>query len=162
MSAPATDVAVIGLGNVVLSDDGLGVHAVRRLRDRGAWPPDVAMIEGGTAGLLLLPHLADSRRVILVDAIERGAAPGTLVSLDADGLGDAFAAGMTAHDVGLRDLLGAARLSGAWPEEVVLHGIQPGSMTIGTALTPPVAAAVDALVDRIAAELAAWAGVEAP
>ena len=71
----AADVVVIGVGNVVLSDDGLGVHAVRRLAERH----DVAgveIVEGGTAGLLLLPCLADARRAIVVDAIDTGAAPG--------------------------------------------------------------------------------------
>ena len=60
------------------------------------------------------------------------------------------------HDVGLRDLLGAARLSGAWPEQLVLHGVQPDSIALGTELTPTVAAALDGLVDNIACELAGW------
>jgi hydrogenase maturation protease len=65
----AADTVVIGLGNVILSDDGLGVHAVRRLRERPELDADTELVEGGTAGLLLLPYLEDARRVILVDAI---------------------------------------------------------------------------------------------
>jgi hydrogenase maturation protease len=148
------NVVVIGIGNVVLSDDGLGVRAVRRLRERH----DVAgvdVVEGGTAGLLLLPRLADAQRVIVVDAIDVGARPGTLVRLDGDDWEQAFATGMTVHDVGLADLLRAARLSGAWPRELVLHGAQPGSTAVGTELTAAIAACLDPLVDRISAELAA-------
>jgi hydrogenase maturation protease len=150
------DTVVIGLGNVVLSDDGLGVHTVRRLRDR-CWLADrVELIEGGTAGLLLLPHLADARRVIIVNAIDTGAPAGTLVRLPGEDWASAFAIRITPHDVGLRDLLGAARLSGAWPRQLVLHGVQPASTAIGTELSAPVEAALDPLVCAIVAELTAW------
>ena len=151
---PAT--VVIGLGNVVMSDDGLGVHAVRRLRERYELDGEVECVEGGTAGLLLLPLLADARRVIIVDAIDASAAPGTLVRLDGEDWSSAFAVRMTPHDVGLADLLGAAQLSGMWPERLALHGVQPSSTTIGTELSTPVAAAIDLLVDQVAEELGTW------
>jgi len=147
---------VIGLGNVVCSDDGVGVQAVARLRERLVSQPDLTLVEGGTAGMLLLPHLADAERAIIVDAIDIGAEPGTLVRLSGDQFASAFSVGTTVHDVGLRDLLSAARLSGAWPEQLVLHGVQPGSTALGTDLTPTVAAALDGLVDSVAGELAAW------
>lgn len=144
---------VIGIGNVARSDDGLGVHVIRQLRRR----PDVAgveLIEGGTAGLMLLPLLADADRAIIIDAIAFGAPAGTLVRLDrAEG---AFATGMTAHDLGLADLLDAMRLSDATPSELVLHGAQPESTAMGTDLSAPVTAAVAALMDAIDADLLAW------
>ena len=149
-------IVVIGIGNVVRSDDGVGVHAAARLRERLGSQPDATLVEGGTAGLLLLPHLADARRAIIIDAIDVGAEPGTLVRLAGDEFASTFSAGATVHDVGLRELLGAARLSGAWPEQLVLHGVQPGSTALGTELTPTVAAALDGLVDSIAGELAGW------
>lgn len=152
----AADTVVIGLGNVILSDDGLGVHAVRRLRERYVLGEEVELIEGGTAGLLLLPHLADARRAILVDAIEAGAAPGTLTRLKGEDWTSAFSIRMTPHEVALEDLLGAAQLRGAWPEELVLLGEQPGLITLGTELSAAVAAALDPLVDAIAAQLTAW------
>jgi hydrogenase maturation protease len=156
MMTGALDTVVIGLGNVVLSDDGLGVHAVNRLRHRFAIGGDVELVEGGTAGLLLLPYLADARRVIIIDAIDVGARAGTLVRLDGKEWARAFDVRMTPHDVGLVDLLGAAELSGAWPEQLVLHGAQPSCTAIGTELTDTVGAALDPLVDAIAAELAGW------
>lgn len=156
MNAARRGTVVIGVGNVVLSDDGLGVHAVRRLRELHDFGDAVELVEGGTAGLLLLPHLADALRVIVVDAIDAGAAPGTLFRLEGEGRGEAFPAGSTPHEVGLRDLLGAARLSGAWPERLVLHGAQPASTAVGTELTAPLAAVLDRLVRRLADELVAW------
>ena len=107
--SPRSGTVVIGLGNVVLSDDGLGVYAAQRLRDRGELADDVEVIEGGTAGLLLLPHLADARRALVIDAIDTGAPAGTLVRLDGEAWASAFEVRMTPHDIGLVDLLGAAR-----------------------------------------------------
>jgi hydrogenase maturation protease len=150
------DTVVIGLGNVVMCDDGLGVHAVRRLRERTAVAEGVEVIEGGTAGLLLLPHLADARRAILVDAIDTGSCPGTFTRLSGEDWMGAFSLRMTPHEVALEDLLGAARLKQVWPEELVLLGLQPGTIALGAELSPPVAAALDDLVDAIAAELVAW------
>ena len=149
-------VTVIGLGNVVCSDDGLGVHAVRRLRAAHRLPPGVEFIEGGTAGLLLLPHLADADEAVLVDAVDVGAVPGTLVRLEGRELDLAAAGGTTVHDVGLVDLLRAARFSGTMPRRLVLHGAQAGSTAIGTTLSPPVFGALDRLVARLTAELHAW------
>ena len=150
------DTVVIGLGNVVMSDDGLGVHAVRRLRERYAVAEGVEVVEGGTAGLLLLPHLADARRAILVDAIDSGTCPGTMTCLSGEDWMSAFSIRMTPHEVALEDLLGAARLKEVWPEELVLLGLQPGPIALGTELSRPVAAALDELVDAIAAQLIAW------
>jgi hydrogenase maturation protease len=145
---------IIGVGNVVLGDDGLGVHAVRRLRERHALP-GVELVEGGTAGLLLLGHFAASRPTFVVDAVDADAPPGTLVRLEGAECERALVTGRTVHDVGLADLLAAALITGAWPQRLVLHGVQPGSMAVGTELSPAVAAALDRLVDRIAIEVGA-------
>jgi hydrogenase maturation protease len=147
---------VIGAGNVVLSDDGAGVHAVRRLRARWALPDDIEVVEGGTAGLLLLPHLADAERAILVDAMDAGDSPGAIRRLDGAAVALPFATRWTPHDTGLADLLGAAALAGVLPEELVIVAVQIGSTALGTEMTPAVAAALDPLVDTIAAQLAAW------
>jgi hydrogenase maturation protease len=150
------DTAVIGLGNVVMSDDGLGVHAVNRLQARFDLGEEIEVVEGGTAGLLLLPYLADAGRVIIVDAIDLGAHPGTLVRLDGKDWASAFQVRLTPHDIGLVDLLGAAEISGAWPQQLVLHGAQPSCTTIGTELTDAVSGALEALVDAIATDLTQW------
>jgi len=154
--SPRPQILVIGLGNVVLSDDGVGVHAVRRLRERTPPAGGVTLVEGGTAGLLLLPHLADAERAILIDAIDTGAPAGTLVRLEGQDWPTAFATRVTVHDVGLRDLLGAAQLTGALPQQLVLHGVQPASTSIGVELSAPVAGALEQLISAVQADLAAW------
>jgi hydrogenase maturation protease len=150
------DTVVIGLGNVVLSDDGLGVHIVHRLRERYQFEDRVELVEGGTAGLLLLPHLADARRAIIVDAIDTGAPAGTLVRFAGEQCWRAFELHLTPHEVGLRDLLGAAQLTGSWPSQLVLHGAQPACTALGTELSEPVAAVLDPLAGAVMADLVGW------
>ncbi len=144
---------VIGTGNVVRSDDGAGVHAVRLLR---GLPEDVEVVEGGTAGLLLLPLLAGAQRAILIDAYDAGDPPGTLRRLDGRAVALPFAARLTPHDAGLADLLGAAVLTDALPAELVLFGIQVSSTALGTDLTPAVAGALDRLAEAVAEQLRRW------
>jgi hydrogenase maturation protease len=149
------DTVVIGLGSVVLSDDGLGVHAVRRLRKRAGIANGVDLIEGENDGALLL-RLARARRAIIVDAIDAGLPPGEIVRMEGKDWADAVSIRMTPHEVALDELLGAAELNGAWPEELVLLGAQPGSIALGNQPSPAVAARLDALVAAIEDELRAW------
>ena len=154
MSLPPSGVVVIGIGNIIRSDDGLGIRAIRRLRQRHRLRPEVDLIEGGTAGLLLLPYIAAARRAIIIDAINIGAPAGTLIRLAE--VQRVFAKGLTPHDVGLADLLDAARLADVWPETLILHGAQPASTAIGTELTAAVDASLEPLADAIEAELSVW------
>ena len=83
---------VLGLGNVAQADDGLGIHAVRELLARYHLPPEVEVIEGGTAGLLLVPVLSDADRAVIVDAIDLGAMPGDASSARRPGVVNGFPA----------------------------------------------------------------------
>ena len=156
MTPGRAGIAILGLGNVALTDDGLGVHAVRRLREAHDLPSGVAAVEGATAGLLLLPLVADAERVIVVDAIDAGAPPGTRVRLDGGEVLSAFDSVLTPHALGLTDLLRAARLTGAWPLHLVILGLQPACTGIGTELSPALELGLDGLVHQIAEELASW------
>jgi hydrogenase maturation protease len=147
---------VLGLGNVAQADDGLGIHAVRQLLDRYELPFGVEVVEGGTAGLLLVPALADADRAVIVDAIDLGAAPGTLHRLDGVEWSTAFLARLTPHDAGLGDLLGATALAGALPAQLLLLGLQPERIGWGCEPTSTVAAAIPLLVDALVDELRGW------
>ena len=147
---------VLGLGNVAQSDDGLGIHAVRELLARYDLPPGVEVVEGGTAGLLLVPALSDADRAVIVDAIDLAAVPGTLHRLEGRSWSTAFLPRLTPHDAGLSDLLGAAALAGALPAELLLLGVQPEQIGWGCEPTSTVAAAIPMLVDALVGELRAW------
>src|SRR5579884_1507862 len=142
---------ILGLGNLILSDDGLGVRALRRLMDDPRLPPDVVLVDGGTLGLELLSLAAGSERLIVLDAVDHGRPPGSAIRLSGAELGG-LPGGGSVHQLGLIDLLHALRLLGQEPAEVVLLGLQPERITLGTELTARVAAALDELVEAAVRE----------
>ena len=152
----STATIVLGLGNIAQADDGLGIHAVRRLLARYDLPPEVDVVEGGTAGLLLVPMLSDADRAVIVDAIDLAAVPGTLHRLEGREWSTAFLGRLTPHDAGLSDLLGATALGGTLPAELLLLGLQPERIGWGCEPTSTVTDAIPALVDALVDALRDW------
>lgn len=146
---------VLGLGNVLLEDDGVGSAAVARLRERYDWPETVQVLDGGTLGLSLLPWVEQADTLILVDAVRTDDAPGSIVRLDGDEVGPAVATRLSPHQVGVADLLEGARWRGRYPARVVLIGLVPASMELAVGLSQAVGPALEALVERVAREAAA-------
>ncbi len=153
--------AILGLGNLIQGDEALGGRVVAELVDHPealaalADPAAVALIDGGTVGLGLVPHLVGLDGLVVVDVVDTGALAGTLVDLDgADVLSHAPVMGV--HELGAEELLGALLFMDALPRRVRVVGIQPAAITLGTELSPPVAAAVPALLAAVARHLAAW------
>jgi hydrogenase maturation protease len=144
--APA-EVLVLGVGNLLVGDEGLGVHAVRAL-EQETWPPHVRLIDGGTGGLHLLELLRGHARIVLIDATRDGAPPGTVAQFRARLPAD-FPVALGAHDIGLRDLIAAAALLGPLPEiEVITVSVaELKPMTMD--LSPPVAAALPEVSRRV-------------
>jgi len=138
-------VLVLGIGNVLLSDDGAGVHVVRVLADmqnRGGIAKAIALRDGGTIGLSLLTDLEDFSAFIAIDATEMHSAPGTVRSFVGPDMDRQLGGNKrSSHEVALADLIGAAHLSGCAPERRALVGIQPASTDWGLAPTEAVAAA---------------------
>jgi len=147
---------VLGLGNILLSDEGLGVRVVQRLGESYRFPPEVSVMDGGTLGLDLLPHLDEIDHLLVIDALEMGEEPGTIARLVGDEVPASLSVKISPHQMGLADLLAAARLQGLYPQEVVVLGMQPGSTDTGLYLSPSVEAQVDRLVDKAVTELKAW------
>jgi hydrogenase maturation protease len=147
-------VVVLGLGNVLLADDGAGVAALHLLAREYDPPPGVRFLDGGTLGLALLDLLEPDSTLILVDAVRTDAAPGTVVVFEGEDVEDAAAARLSVHQIGVADLLAAARLLGRTPKRVVLAGVVPASMELSIERTPAVAAALPELVSVVVAELA--------
>ncbi len=114
------------------------------------------MIDGGTLGLDLLAYVENAQRLVVVDALELRAEPGTVTRLEGEQVPAFFAHKVSVHQMGLVDLLGAAKLTGHTPEELVLWGVQPATLAPGLELSPLVQAQVDALVENVLAELARW------
>jgi len=148
---PATYV-VLGLGNTLHTDDGLGPQTIERLRSDPRVPEDVALIEGGTLGLELLTYIWDCSCLLVLDAVDVGQPPGTLVRMSSQELQTLPGRG-SVHQLGVSDLLVALRILANRTPEVVLLGVQPASTEWGTELSPAVAAVLPALADAAIAEV---------
>jgi hydrogenase maturation protease len=155
-------ILVLGIGNLVMSDDGVGVRVVQRLAERYRFPAGVTLLDGGTLGLDLLPRLEGVTRLLVVDAVETGKAPGTVVRLFGDEIPLALETKLSPHQMGLKDLLTVATLQDFDPEEMVLWGVQPEHIGMGMELSPAVAAQLDVLEENTLRELDRWGVVTAP
>jgi len=152
VTAPSTRLLVLGLGNPLCGDDGLGVAAVAELARRYQPPAGAVVLDGGTLGLSLLPFLEDAEDAILVDAVRGDGPPGALVRLAGADVRPAVEARLSVHQVGVSDLIGAADLLGRLPRRLVLVGLVPATLDLGLGLSPAVAAALPALVAAVAAQ----------
>lgn len=152
-------ILVLGLGNTLMTDDAFGPRLAGALAERYALPPGVTALDGGTLGLDLLPRLEGVEKLLILDVLEMGAAPGTVFRLDGEEVPRAFANKLSVHQMGVQDLLAVAELQGHLPAELVVWGVQPGSVEVGLELTPAVAATVEAVLAGVADELRRW-GVE--
>jgi hydrogenase maturation protease len=147
---------VLGLGNILLRDEGVGVRVIERLQALYDFPPEVQVLDGGTMALDLLSYVEDAARLLVIDALEMGAAPGTIARLEGDAVPAFLSIKISPHQMGLADILAAARLRDLYPQELVLWGVQPGTLGAGLELSAPVAAQVDVLVEKALAELQRW------
>jgi hydrogenase maturation protease len=146
---------VLGLGNLVHSDDGLGVHAIQSLTLDSRVPADVVLMDGGTQGLNLLPHISAFERLLVIDALDVGEPPGTLVRLEGKALQN-LPGKASVHQLGFADLLVALDLLGELPEEIVLLGVQPLSTDWGTELSAPLRDVLTRLQDVVFEQLETW------
>lgn len=168
MSRPDGPLLVLGIGNVLLRDEGVGVRVVRELEDladRGAahLPEGTSLVDGGTRGLDLLPLITDARAVVIVDAVDLGLAAGAVDVVRGDALfGDvpsgaavsgARGGAASAGPNGVRGLLDLARLMGTPPAAVSLVGVQPSEIAVGTELTEVVQLALPAAVATTLSEI---------
>jgi hydrogenase maturation protease len=152
-----TETLVLGLGNILLGDEGVGVRVVERLLEQYDFPEGVRVMDGGTLGLDLLPYVEDASRLLVVDAVQARKPPGTLVRMAGDEIPVFLdASKVSPHQEGLQDLLAVAVLKGHLPGEVVFWGVQVESLGVGLDLSEAVAGQVDALAGRVLAELARW------
>lgn len=145
-------ILVLGLGNILLRDEGVGVRVVEAMQDIEL-PPDVELFDGATAGLDLLDVLADRRTVIVIDAVEGDSPPGTVLRLHPDDLLPGDGPGVSLHETGLMETLAVARQLGTAPPEVIVFGIRPQEVGYGLTLSPPIAGLVPRIVELIVAEL---------
>jgi hydrogenase maturation protease len=149
-------IAVLGLGNLMRTDDAVGMLALQRLRADPRFPTTVPLIEGGTLGLDLLYPLEGITHLLALDAIDSGAAPGTLLRYGKDEIAD-LPISKSVHLLGFSDLVGSMRLIESEPSEIIVLGVQPQFTGWGTELTSTVELALATLVECAIGQITRWA-----
>jgi hydrogenase maturation protease len=150
---------VLGIGNTLLSDEGVGIHALRFLAHRYPRLRDVELLDGGTLSFTLAEPIARADGLIVVDAARLDAAPGTVGRFEGEAM-DRYLKGKrgSVHEVGLADLLDMSRLTGDMPERRCLIGVQPGSLDWGERPTAEVEAVIPAVAGMVLETIRGWTG----
>jgi hydrogenase maturation protease len=149
-------ITVLGLGNILLSDEGIGVHAVNAIKERYACPPEVEIVDGGTMGLDLLPIFETSEKVLIIDAVDFGKEPGHVGILEGNQIPSALNSKLSVHHIGLNDVLFAAKLMNDNPPEVYLVGMQPKSLDVGLDMTSEIRVKLDTIIALAVQKLKEW------
>ncbi len=149
-------VSLIGLGNLLLRDEGIGIHAVRAMEARNLALCGLEIVDGGTAGLDLLPYIEGRDHVLFVDAVNFGKDPGYIGVLENEQIAAMFTWKDSQHHTGLADVLAAAQLLDASPRDICLIGIQPHIIETGVELSDLLQAKLSLLPALILAKLRDW------
>jgi hydrogenase maturation protease len=146
------NILILGLGNILLKDEGVGVRVVEKIKDM-ALPPDVEVMDGGTMGLDLQYYIEGRKKVIVVDAVQAGDAPGTMYRFTDNNIADKKSLLRSAHGFDFADALKLSEFFKKKPGEVVFIGIEPESLDEGMELTPTIEKRVPALIELVMREL---------
>lgn len=153
-------IVVLGVGNVLLRDEGVGVKVVEALSREYTFPDNVSLVDGGTQGLRLMGTIQEADHLIVVDAVLGGGTPGTIYRLERDDLPKGLRMKQSAHDSDLIEALNLCSLIDQSPQSVVVIGIEPESITpFGLELSESVEGKVPDLIQRVIDELSTF-GIE--
>lgn len=158
--APA--ITVLGIGNILLRDDGVGIRALEALRRDFSFGGNVTLIDGGTTIFHNMGIFAGAEKMIVFDAVKLDGPPGTVYAFNSDEYRVKMPRKATSHDVGVLNTLSMMELIGQKPPEVIIIGVQPKEYdTWSEELTPEVTAAIPEMIRRAVAQLAKWGSVPA-
>lgn len=153
MSSVRFRVVVLGIGNILLSDEGVGVRAIEALRQRFELPAEVEVIDGGTSAMELLDELSRARLLIVVDAVKAGRPPASIVHLTGAEVPVFFRSKLSPHQIGLSDVLASLDLLGEAPQKTIIVGVEPVSLRLGMELSAEVQAIMPDVLELLVADL---------
>jgi hydrogenase maturation protease len=148
-------VLLLGMGNILLEDEGLGIRALEVLQRDYVFPPGVELLDGGTTGMGLLDDIGGREHLLVLDAVQTGEPPGTLVTMHGDEVPVYFGIRVTPHQLGLADVLATLELSGEQPGSVTVLGLVPESLELTLELSGLIRSRLGSLVEAAVAELEA-------
>jgi hydrogenase maturation protease len=154
LGSPYKRILILGVGNLLLSDEGVGVHIAQRMMKMD-WPPEVQVVEGGTDGFGLVNVITEADRMILIDAVKGGGQPGSIYRFDIDDCPpypDLFKTSV--HQISILEVINLSSLIGSIPHTTII-GIEPVCLEMGMELSPPIAKKVPKVIQMVKEEVEA-------
>lgn len=152
-------IVILGLGNPLFQDEGVGVHAIAHLM-QNPFSEQVELVDGGTDGMKLLPVIQRADRLLILDAIRyEGARPGELILLRNEEIPVGLYHKLSQHQFGFQEALALSKIMGWQPEEMFLAGIVPQNVNWGVELSPAVEAALPSLYEAVRHQVNSWEAV---
>lgn len=155
-SPTAQKITILGIGNTLFSDEGVGIHLLPILEKELRNFENIEIIEGLTDGIKLLGPVEDAENLIIVDAINAGKEGGTIISLKGDDIPNYYGIKMSVHQMGFQEVLLAAKLQERYPKRVIMFGMQPTSLELGVELTETNHAKLGDLAKVVIDQVKAW------
>jgi hydrogenase maturation protease len=154
------DILVLGIGNTMLKDEGIGVRVAEKMMEMSL-PPEVEVMDGGIKGLDLLYYIEGRKKVIVVDAVKAGAPPGTLFRFTDNDLAAKKGIMRSAHGIDFSDVIAVARFTGTKPAEVIFLGVEPYDLSVSMELSPKIEEMVPVLINLVMKEIDAYLNQQA-
>lgn len=151
-----SEITVLGVGNIILTDEGFGVRAVEFLAANYEFPDNVRLVDGGTLGAELTQYITGTKKLLVIDSINGGKTPGTKFRFEDDAIAEHFQEKLSVHEVGIQDVLALLTLTGKKIPKIVVLGAQPYDVSAGVGLTDGMMRLLPEIVGEALAELAAW------
>ena len=147
---------VLGIGNILNRDEGLGVHALKQMDTLIESMPEFEFLDGGVLGLNLLMVVEDCSHLLILDAVNAGQQPGTVIELEKEQIPLYAGINLSQHQTTFQEVLGLAKIRGLLPEYLHLVGIQPLDISIGLGLSPEIEQAIQEMINRTVLVLEQW------
>lgn len=149
-------IVVLGVGNILLTDEGLGVHVVEDLKANYNFTPHISLIDGGTMGMELLTYMRGMKKILLIDAVNGGETPGTIYEFPHRELEQYFTDHISVHEVGMQDILRIRAIQENPLEDAIVIGVEPESLEVGFEPSEPVQRALPEVKERVLRVLRDW------
>ena len=150
------EVTILGIGNVILRDEGFGVRVAEYLDKHYEFPDTVQIVDGGTLGIELTQYVTGTEKLLVIDSINGGAEPGTTFRFHNDDVMEHFQDKLSAHEVGIQDVLGLLTVTGHKIPDVVVIGAQPYDVEAGVELSDGMMELLPQMVEQALFELKNW------
>ncbi len=153
---PSNKIMILGIGNILYSDEGIGVHCIPSLHQYFADDETVIVEDGATDGMMLLPFIEETDHLIIIDAINANQEPGTLIKLEDEDIPKYTNVKLSIHQLGFKEVLAVAQIREKYPKHVVMVGMQPFSLKLNPEITSEAKTVAPKIIEAVIKQVEAW------